>query len=467
MKIPRELRELTDALISSKSGKVGLLVLFIVLGISIFAVIYVPFDIVGKWNEPTFWQKKPRIAAPEWSTFLSNSKLPSTQILNSSDDDFSKSEYYIEASGLKYITLEALVNYDYDAFPSELSAIVTAEYTEQRPLVIIKLIRPDGLEVEIFRNIISSPVTTFYISTDREIKGNVENFLRTLGYVPSQTIYPEVYLFAVADDSLLNIREANVLKGFYRIKIDIIASGESDTAEAEFLIYGQIYGLAGTDNNRRDIFIGLVWGAPVALAFGLSAAIVTSVIQSLLGALSAWYGGIIDEIIQRVTEVYMILPFLPFLIMISIIYEVNIWLLVLVIVALSLFGGVTMTARSVTFQVMGEQYIEAAQSYGASKLRILFLYIMPRLLPYIVANIVLAVPAYVFLEAALSVLGLGDQMVPTWGKLISDAYSGGAALHGYWWWILLPALLIMLTASAFALIGYSLDKVVNPRLREQ
>jgi peptide/nickel transport system permease protein len=116
---------------------------------------------------------------------------------------------------------------------------------------------------------------------------------------------------------------------------------------------------------------------------------------------------------------------------------------------------------------MSEQYIEAAQSYGASKTRILLFHIMPRLLPYILANVVLSVPAYVFLEAALSVLGLGDPSVPTWGKLISDAYSGGAALHGYWWWILLPAFLIMLTASAFALIGYALDKVVNPRLREQ
>ena len=88
-------------------------------------------------------------------------------------------------------------------------------------------------------------------------------------------------------------------------------------------------------------------------------------------------------------------------------------------------------------------------------------------MPYIVANIVLSVPAYVFLEAALSVLGLGDPKVPTWGKIISDAFTGDAPLHGYWWWILLPAFLIILTASAFALIGYSLDKFVNPRLREQ
>ena len=465
MSVSRELKNLSQALLTSKSGKAGIVILTIVFSISVFAAIYVPFDVVSKWNEPTFWQKNPRTVPPQWSTFLSNKDLPPT--LNILPEEFNKNEYFVQASSLKYVTLEKLVTYDYDEFPSEIAATIYANYSEQRPLAIITLERPDGFKAVLYRNILSNPVNYLYISSDRDIRDNVKSFLINLGVETTRTIYPEICLFAIKNEDMLDARKAQILKGFYRIRIDVIAAAESDTAEAEFLIYGQIHGLAGTDSNRRDLFIGLVWGAPVALAFGLSAAIVTSVIQSLLGATSAWYGGLVDEVIQRITETYMILPFLPFLIMISIVYRVDIWFLVLIIVALSLFGGVTKTARSVTFQIMNEQYIEAAESYGASKLRILFLYIMPRLLPYIVANIVLAVPAYVFLEAALSVLGLGDPMVPTWGKIISDAYTGGAAVHGYWWWILLPALLIMITASAFALIGYALDKVVNPRLRER
>jgi peptide/nickel transport system permease protein len=465
MSVSHELKDLSQALLTSRSGKVGIIILTIVLGISIFAAIYVPFDVVAKWNEPTFWQKNPRTVAPEWGTFFLNKNLPPTIDVTSAD--FNKNEYFVTASSLKYITLETLITYNYDDFPSELAAIIYASYSEQRPLAIITLERPDGMKAEIYRNILNNPVNYLYISSDRDIKDNVKSFLLTLGVDTTRTIYPELSLFAVKNDDMVDTRKASVLKGFYRIRINVIAAAESDTAEAEFLIYGQVHGLAGTDSNRRDLFIGLVWGAPVALAFGLSAAIVTSIIQSLLGAISAWYGGLVDEVIQRVTETYLILPFLPFIIMISIVFRVDIWFLIVIIVALSLFGGVTKTARSVTFQIVNEQYIEAAQSYGASKRRILFLYIMPRLLPYIVANIVLAVPAYVFLEAALSVLGLGDPMVPTWGKLISDAYTGGAAVHGYWWWILLPAILIMITASAFAFIGYALDKVVNPRLRER
>lgn len=465
MSMPGGLKDVFRSIISSKSGIVGLATLTIVIGISIFALLYVPFNVVSKWNDPTFWQKNPRIAAPGWVSSIVNIKIPQTkQIL---PEEFNKYEYFVELASLKYVILEALVNYDYDDFPSELAAAIYANFSGNRPLAIIKLVRPDSTEVILYRNILSNPVNYFYISSDNEIRENVRNFLLNLGINSTSTVYPEICLFAVKNENMLNSRQADVLKGFYKIRIEIVASSKSDTADAEFIIYGQVYGLAGTDYNRRDLFIGLVWGAPVALAFGLSAAIATSFIQSLFGALSAWYGGFVDEVVQRVTEVYMILPFLPFLIMISIVFKVNIWMLILVIVALSIFGGVTKTARSVTFQVMGEQYIEAAMSYGASKIRILFLYIMPRLLPYIVANIVLAVPAYVFLEAALSVLGLGDPMVPTWGKIISDAYSGGAAMHGYWWWILLPAFLIIITASAFALIGYALDKVVNPRLREQ
>jgi len=463
--MPGGLRDLLKAISSSKSGIIGVAILLIITGVSVFAIIFVPFDVVSKWNNPIFWLENPRVAAPEWVTFITGKNIPST--IRIPPEKFNKYEYYVEASGLKYITLDARFDFNYDDFPSELTVILYANYSKSRPLVTIKLVRPDTLEATLYKNVIDNPVVYFYISTDNAIKENVYNFLLILGTNTNRTIYPEKCLFAINNENMGNSNLAQILKGSYRIKIELIATDESDTANAEFISYGQVQGLAGTDYKRHDLFIGLVWGAPVALAFGLSAAIATSIIQSFLGALSAWYGGIVDEIVQRVTEIYMILPFLPFLILISLIYEINLWVLIVIIIALSLFGGVTKTARSVTFQIMSEQYIEAAISYGASKLRILFLYIMPRLLPYIVANIVLAVPAYVFLEAALSVLGLGDPLVPTWGKIISDAYSSGAVIHGWWWWILLPALLIMITAMAFALIGYALDKYANPKLRER
>ena len=450
---------------TSKSGFTALLILLGILCFSGAAQFYIPFEVVDKWNSPQFWQGLPQLAAPVWSGLLSGKVLPQTILVK--EADFIKYSYVVQAIGVKYITLVGQFNYAYDGFPSELAAVITAAYDRDRPLMNIRLERPDGSNVTLVSGAINNPTNYLYLSVDNEVKARVLDFAEAQGSNDPKAVYPEIILFAAKGQDMGDESKNAVLKGTYRVRIDVTTTGINDDIDAEFRVYGQVYGLAGTDNKRRDLLVGLVWGAPVALAFGLSAAIVTSVFQALMGSLSAWYGGIVDEITQRITDVYMILPFLPILITVSVIYRIDILTLLLIVVLLSLLGGMTKTARSMTLQVMTEQYIEAARSYGASKRRILLYYIMPRLVPYIVANIVLAVPAFVFLEAAMSLLGLGDPRVPTWGKMIGDAYSGGAAIHGLWWWILLPSALIILTAAAFAFLGYALDRVVNPRLRER
>jgi peptide/nickel transport system permease protein len=117
-------------------------------------------------------------------------------------------------------------------------------------------------------------------------------------------------------------------------------------------------------------------------------------------------------------------------------------------------------------QVKELPYIDAARAYGASNLRIVFRYLVPRILPLIIPQIVTLVPFFVFLEAALAILGLGDPVLPTWGKLINDANSEGALFNGYYYWILEPSALLMLAGLAFAMVGFALDRVFNPRLRE-
>ncbi len=461
----RSLKQTAREVFTSKSGFTALVILAGILCLSAAAQFYVPFETVDKWNSPQFWQGLPRLAAPSWSSLLAGKNLPQTILVEKMD--FLKYSYIIEQIGVKYITLVGQFEYAYDGFPSELAAVVEATYGGDQPLMNIRLERPDGTNVTLVNTAISNPTSYLYLSVDSETKARTLDFLKSAGSNEPKAVYPEVVLFAAKGANMGDPSMNSVLKGTYRIRIDVTTTGSRDDVDAEFRVYGQVYGLAGTDSKRRDLLVGLVWGAPIALAFGLSAAILTSVFQALMGSLSAWYGGVVDEITQRVTDIYMILPFLPILITVSVVYRIDILTLLSMVVILSLLGGMTKTARSMTLQVMTEQYIEAATSYGASRRRILLYYIMPRLVPYIVANIVLAVPAFVFLEAALSLLGLGDPRVPTWGKIIGDAHAGGAAIHGLWWWILLPSALIILTAAAFAFLGYALDRVVNPRLRER
>jgi peptide/nickel transport system permease protein len=135
------------------------------------------------------------------------------------------------------------------------------------------------------------------------------------------------------------------------------------------------------------------------------------------------------------------------------------------VILLSIFGGSILTYRAVFLQVKESPYIEAARAYGASNTRVIFQYLIPRMIPLLIPQLVVLVPSYVFLEASLAVLGLGDPTLPTWGKVINDAYSNGALYQGFYYWVLQPAVLLMITGLAFALVGFSLDRIFNPRLR--
>jgi peptide/nickel transport system permease protein len=133
---------------------------------------------------------------------------------------------------------------------------------------------------------------------------------------------------------------------------------------------------------------------------------------------------------------------------------------------LSIFTGQIKAYRAIFMQVKETTYIEAAKAYGASNWRIIILYLIPRMIPTLIPGLVSSVPSYVFLEASLAVLGLGDPTLPTWGKIINDAFSNGALYKGQYYWILEPAALLMITGLAFALLGFAMDRVFNPRLRE-
>ena len=135
-------------------------------------------------------------------------------------------------------------------------------------------------------------------------------------------------------------------------------------------------------------------------------------------------------------------------------------------IALSIFTGAIKGFRSIFLQVQESMYIEAARAYGASGIRIVFFYLIPRMIPLLIPGLVSSVPAFVFLEASLAVLGLGDPVLPTWGKIIQDANMNGALYRGYYYWILEPTVLLMITGLGFAMLGFALDRIFNPKLRD-
>lgn len=464
------LRRALQDIMYYKSGVAGLALILLLVALSVYTVITLPIDkAVYLWRSSEIWLDNPRTAAPEWIQFLVGRELPKTLILDSREVRLgvAKSSTPIYGTNMKKLLIEFSFEYRYDDFPSEVNLFLRAKAAKQLPMLKIVWIKPSGDEVVLLETVMSGSNMSLYVSVNEQVLRNMQSYIVSkFGFVPSDRCTQLRLLFGAYNPEALKTGEVVVEKGRYKLLIDATLFDEQDDLDAKLVVYGLVYGIAGTDHMRRPLEIALLWGAPVALAFGLTASLVTSLVQMIIATIGAYYGGLLDSIIQRITEIYMILPFLPFLIMISVFYQVNIWVILAVVIVLSIFGGGIKSTRALVLQIKEYPYVEAARTYGASDMRIIFLYIIPKILPPIVPGLISAVPGFVFLEAALAFLGLGDPLLPTWGKVINDAFENGAVYKGYYYWVLEPSALLILTGIAFALFGFALDRIVNPRLRE-
>ncbi len=468
--VPITLKDVFKEALKTKSGLIGFIMILSVAALALITPFIAPYDVVKQWSNPTFWIDNPRLAMPIWVDFFLGKKLPTTIIIEVEGKRLREymTETKIPFSGrvMEYVRFSKTFTYEFDDVPSELRLDLWIKAKEP-PLARIYITRPDGVVLRLYDDYlpVSNGLARLYLSHDKSVIDSVkEQVVSRFGQIIGKPVLEDL-LFRHYARTPHGLRLVGVEKGEYTVTIELMAEGLR-LEKVKLVVYGKVHGLFGTDALRRDIALGIFWGAPIDLAFGLVAAIIVTLIQAFLGAFGAWWGRIHDEIIQRLTDVFLIMPVLPILILISFLYKVRIWILLLVVIALSILGSVTKVSRTIALQVMSEQYIEAAISYGAGKLRILIRYIMPRILPYAFALITMSVPSYIFLEASLCILGLGDPELPTWGRILGDAWSSGAIFHGYWWWALTPAFFIAWTAIGFALLGYTLDKIVNPRLRE-
>jgi len=423
----------------------------IVVGTVLFAltaIIVIPYpEAVRLWRGGEgMWTDTPRFAPPAWTNWFSGANLPTTIRLDSADGDVPKMREDL-GGGLTEVHLTYAFDYPFDGFPQELTVFFTPTFEASRPNASLTWHTPDDREIRV-GDVTLRSAETFRISQDTRLE-------RRLG-----GLQPEIGLFADPADP------TRPLKGRYELRVSGLVFEEAADIDAKLVVYGQVHGWAGTDHRRRDLGVALLWGAPVALSFGLLAAVGTLVTTMFIAALGVWFGGWIDALIQRITEVNIILPLLPILIMVGTFYSRSIWVLLLVVIALGIFTAGIKSYRAIFMQIKQSGYIEAAQAYGAGNLRIVTRYMIPRIVPVLVPAFVSAVPTFVFLEASLAVLGLGDPVLPTWGKMINDAQANGALFRGYYYWILQPAALLLLTGFGFALVGFALDRVFNPRLRD-
>lgn len=465
----RKLRAILRGLIIYKSALAGLILLSLIIGFAVYTVHTIPYEEAVKlWRagEQT-WLENPRYALPEWYTLFIDKDLPRTFIIHTGMESRDVKKIIVPITeNMSYFRIEFRFDYEYDDFPSEINTFINATFKNYSPLIEFTWIKPDGEEIYLKSKVVRS-VDRYYISVDLETIELISNIIKEhFGLNESITISPEKYLFTSLNESILDPQNLKVLKGRYKLLMTGYFYEPGSDLDIKLVVYGKVHGLAGTDHLRRDLIIAIMWGAPIALAFGVTAAVTIGLLQMIVAAISAWFGGSVDEFIQRITELNLILPFFPILLMISTFYKFSIWVLLLVVIALSIFGAGVKNYRALFLQLREFPYVEAALSYGAGNFRIIFRYLIPKIFPLLIPGIVLSVADFVFLEAALAVLGLGDPDAPTWGKIINDALEEGALYKGLYYWVLEPAVLLIFTAISFALIGFTLEKIFNPRLRE-
>ena len=224
--------------------------------------------------------------------------------------------------------------------------------------------------------------------------------------------------------------------------------------------------LLGTDPLGRDILSQLMFSARAEFLLGLLAAVVTVTIGTTVGAVAAYFGGVVDMLLMRLADIMIMMPGISVLIVLSALIGVEHFELALIIGILSGFGGTGVVLKSQALSVVVKPYIDAARIAGGGPFHIIFVHIVPNLLPLSFLYMMFTVTGAIFSEAVLSFLGLLDVRM-SWGLMIHTTESAGYLLQvtEYWWLIFPASLSITLLCSSFYLVGRSLDEVVNPRLR--
>jgi peptide/nickel transport system permease protein len=225
--------------------------------------------------------------------------------------------------------------------------------------------------------------------------------------------------------------------------------------------------LLGTDPLGRDVLSQLMWSTRSEFALGVVAALVTVLIATTIGAVSAYFGGWVDTLFMRLADLVIMTPVITILIVLSTLFDVGLIELAIILGLLSGFGGATIIIKSQALTVKVRAYIEAARVAGGGDAHIILRHIIPNLMPLSFLYMMFAVNSAIASEAVLSFFGLLNIRM-SWGLMIYTTSYTGYLLDMTKWWLIFPAgLSITFLCAAFYLVGRALDEVINPRLRKR
>lgn len=470
-------RGLSREILRSGVGRVGVALAVILASLAVWVLVTYPADFgPSRWSDPSVWADHPKAVPPAWTALLGGNPAQH-RILSATEptDVVTRGPAEIRTYAMPFAFSEA-------AAPTFLSfSMGEVRYSGRPPTFSVVLVRPDGHEVALHRGTVNGPRP----GEEPPFVRNADEPVRVL--LSAETATAEAVTRLYADEFGVTLDPADIqgrpesalfgtpdgqggftpLPGDYRLEVRIAVADPTDTiARVGTVVGGAVYGLAGTDTQGRDLMEGLLFGLPVALLIGLSAAVVSTAIGTGLGLISGFMGGRVDLLIQRSADIVNNVPLLPLLIFMVFVLGSQLWLILLVLVAFS-WPGLTILIRSMVLGLRGGQEVEAARALGANKRHIIRRHVFPHTAPFVFTQMIFFVPAAILAEAGLAFLGLGDPSLPTWGQILENGFRTGAVFLGYWWWVITPGLAIVITAVTFMLLSLAMEPIVNPRLRRE
>jgi peptide/nickel transport system permease protein len=283
-------------------------------------------------------------------------------------------------------------------------------------------------------------------------------------------IYPPAYALQSVGSGVTTLRQLFPRAGNYTFGIEITITKLAKNAEAAIYLdglnmqlFGTAWGLFGTDSYGRDVYTQLIYGTRISLIIGLLASILSVGIGLIVGLVSAYMGGVVDEVLMRFTDALLVLPGLPLMIVLMTVLSQAQYNMGTLIIVIGFFGwmGFARVVRSQVLSLKERPYVEAAKAVGAGTPYILARHILPNVITLVYVTLALTVPSAIVTEAALSFLGFKDLSTISWGRMLSDV----AQRAELWWLIIPPGLAIAILSLSFILLGYAMDEILNPKLR--
>ena len=254
---------------------------------------------------------------------------------------------------------------------------------------------------------------------------------------------------------------------FIAVFAPIIAPYPKDYMEGLPMMGPSSEHLLGTTSSGQDIFSLVIWGTRPSLFVGIITGLITTIVSVTVGLTAGYFGGLTDDILNLITNIFLVIPGLPLMIIISAYIPVRGTLTIIFVLAFTGWAWGARVLRSQMLSLKNQEFVTSSVILGESSSHIIFKDILPNMLSLIVANFFGSALSAILGEASLEFLGLGNVNAVTWGTMLYWAQNNQALLMGQWQWLTVPGLCIALLGMSFALMNFAVDEITNPKLRRK